>query len=592
MMEFKVLVLLFAFISSSVSQSIRCNYSLRQNTQYMCNLQIQNPDGLNNFTQVEGFHFPGMNNVFVTAILRNTTGSTTRNVPSVLCSQFPHVTYIDLSYLGIEDVDANAFRGCRNLDWLRLYNNRITSLPDNLFMYNRHLNYFDLERNLLTALPENLFANQLALEALDLNNNPIANLPRGIFRNLFNLQFLYLRNLRISAVNPGWFDNLFNLQFLDMADNQITQTIPANAFRGLFSLESIDLAYCNIRTMNAQWFQTMAHLHYVFMHNNFLEHIPSNPFVNSPSINILDFGSNNLAEVSRLAFANMPNLMVLSLENNQISRLRPQWFEEKPNLDSVYLDFNRINSIPVGIFAPLTGLRSMSLWSNRIRTINRNAFGTMQNLWYLDLDDNQINSVDERFLRDAIRLNYFYFYDNVCASAGFFGFANNITNNIRYFDRCIRNFGFVTERTTEAGSNYNFVEGMNPGMHLEVFTQLEARVALTGFNFVWNPMLEIVFNNDTIRIVRNQDTDVAVIPTQRHFRIDAWNYYRITWARQVISVFEANEDFPFIAYTMQDWYPVNFLGLRAQESEAIWTLEPVQLPPPTPGPNSRNKQEV
>ena len=138
--------------------------------------------------------------------------------------------------------------------------------------------------------------------------------------------------------------------------------------------------------------------------------------------------------------------------------------------------------------------------------------------------------------------------------------------SIKYLNVMSVNFYLILflERTTEAGSNYNFVQGMNPGMHLELSSTQEARVALTGFNIVWSPMLEIVFSNDTVRIVRNQATDVAVVPNQNIFRRDAWNSYRITWARHVVSVFEGNDGFPFIAYTMQDFYPVNFLGLRSE----------------------------
>ncbi|XP_070492484.1 protein artichoke-like [Chironomus tepperi] len=587
-MDIKVFIVLIAFIGSALSQSLSCNYALRQNSQYMCNLQINNPNGFDNFTQIEGFHYPGMNNVFVTAIVRNATGSISRNVPRVICSQFPHATFIDLSYLEIEDVDENAFRGCKNLDWLRLYNNRIARLPDNVFMYNRHLTYIDLERNLLTTLPENTFANQLALEALDLNNNPIANLPTGIFRNLWNLEFLYLRNTGISAVNSRWFDSLFNLFYFDMSNNNITQVIPNDAFRNLVSLESFDLSYSNIRFMNPEWFQSMARLHYVFMSNNILQTIPSNPFVNSPSIYVLDFGSNHIREISPNAFSNMPNLQALSLENNQLARLSPRWFDGKPHLDAIYLNANRITSVPVGIFSELPALRTLDLGTNNIRTIHRSSFGSSINLGYLNIEKNQINAVDESFLRDARRLTYLYFYDNVCGTGSYYDFANSIDVFIRSFERCIRNFGFVSERTTEAGSNYNFVQGMNPGSFLEISSSQEARVALTGFNIIWNPMLEIVFGSDLIRIVRNQDEDVAVVPNQNLFRLDAWNSYRITWVRNVISIFEGNDEFPFIAYTMRDFYPVNFMGLRSEHSQATWIIEPLRIPPPNQGPNPPN----
>lgn len=101
-------------------------------------------------------------------------------------------------------------------------------------------------------------------------------------------------------------------------------------------------------------------------------------------------------------------------------------------------------------------------------------------------------------------------------------------------------------------------------MHFEINSSVEARIALTSFNIAWNPIIEIVFSSDTIRIIRNQNTEVVVVPNQGIFRSGQWNDYRITWARNVVLVFEGNDEFPFIAYTMEDFMNVNFYGLRSQ----------------------------
>jgi len=101
-------------------------------------------------------------------------------------------------------------------------------------------------------------------------------------------------------------------------------------------------------------------------------------------------------------------------------------------------------------------------------------------------------------------------------------------------------------------------------MHVEVNGAQEAAIALTPFEVIWNPMLEIIFSNETIRIVRNQVTDVAVVPNLGYFVPRAAHRYRITWLRQIILVFEGSDEFPFIAYTMADWVPIQFIGLRSQ----------------------------
>ncbi|KAL7051772.1 hypothetical protein ACKWTF_004612 [Chironomus riparius] len=580
-MEIKVLLVLFAFIGCSVSQRLSCDYELRTlngRQQYTCYMSIDNPNGFDNFTQVEGFHFPGMNNVFVTAIIRNTTGSSTPNVPEIICSQFPHVTYIDLSFLNLQEVGENAFRGCRNLDWLRLYSNSIPRLPDNLFIHNRHLTYIDLDRNLFTTLPENLFANQLALLTLDLNNNHFTNFPNGIFRNLWNLRILYLRAGSLPTINPAWFTNLINLNFLDLSYNEFTQEIPPNAFENLIQLETLYLVRTGLRTFNQMWLENMAHLQFLYLYSNQLTSIPPLFLVNSPNLLRIDLYNNIITEVSPNAFDNLPRLIEIDLDRNRLTRMHPQWFAGKPNLQFVYLDFNQITSIPIGAFAESNNLQTLSLWDNRIRTINRNSFGNLQNLRTLDLDGNAVNSVDDRFLRELTNLYYFYFSQNACGSFFIFNFAGNLEENIQMFSTCVRNFGFNIERTTEAGSNYNFINGYHPGMHVEVNSQQEINIALTPFNVAWIPMVEIVFNNDTVRIIRNQDTQVAIVPNLGTFKPGGGNRFRVSWFRQVVSVFDGGDAFPFISYTMEDWVPINFVGLRSPRSQADWFLEPIEIP--------------
>lgn len=121
----------------------------------------------------------------------------------------------------------------------------------------------------------------------------------------------------------------------------------------------------------------------------------------------------------------------------------------------------------------------------------------------------------------------------------------------------------MIERTTEAGNAFSFTRGFLPGMHVEVNAEIEASIALTPFEVAWIPMVEIVFNNDTIRIIRNQDNQVAIVPNLGLFIPGGGNRFRVSWFRQVVAVFDGNDPFPFISYTMEDWVPISFMGIRS-----------------------------
>lgn len=79
-------------------------------------------------------------------------------------------------------------------------------------------------------------------------------------------------------------------------------------------------------------------------------------------------------------------------------------------------------------------------------------------------------------------------------------------------------------------------------------------------------MIEIFIgttNNTRSTIRINQETNVVTVPSPNILTRNQWNDFRVTWENQVILVYSANNTFPFMTYTMQDFFPVNFYGLRA-----------------------------
>lgn len=79
-------------------------------------------------------------------------------------------------------------------------------------------------------------------------------------------------------------------------------------------------------------------------------------------------------------------------------------------------------------------------------------------------------------------------------------------------------------------------------------------------------MIEILIgtgNNTRSSIRVNQETEVATVPTPNIIRRDQSNDFRITWEQQTVLVYSGNNAFPFMAYTMQHFVPINFIGLRA-----------------------------
>lgn len=122
-----------------------------------------------------------------------------------------------------------------------------------------------------------------------------------------------------------------------------------------------------------------------------------------------------------------------------------------------------------------------------------------------------------------------------------------------------------TETETQAGDDFRFFRGTYPGIQLRVNTTSSVRIALTSFDIPHNPMLEIAIggnNNSLTQIIRNQDQVVVSVPTPNVLNRESFTGFRITWSQHVVLVSREDQQFPFLAYSMDDWFAVNFYGLQ------------------------------
>lgn len=70
-------------------------------------------------------------------------------------------------------------------------------------------------------------------------------------------------------------------------------------------------------------------------------------------------------------------------------------------------------------------------------------------------------------------------------------------------------------------------------------------------------------NNNTNSIIRrNGAEDVVVAMTPNILRPGIWNGFRIVFGNWVVLVFREGDQFPFMGYNMEEFYPVEFYGIR------------------------------
>ncbi|KAJ6641489.1 Carboxypeptidase N subunit 2 [Pseudolycoriella hygida] len=555
----KFFLLISVLLPLAVAQGppgLTCTYFFAFDT-YRCELSINNPNGWNNFTEIGGIHLEGFSHADVTYVYR--VAGFSPIIPSIVCNTFPNIARMMFYNTFLSTIDDTSFDGCSRITELDLVLNQISSITPNAFANLPDLRLVYLESNFFTTLPENLFANQQAVTMLDLNFNPLSDIPAGLFQPLENLQTLLLGYNNLNAINNQWFTSNTRLEYLDLGGNRIV--LQADSFVGLGSLKYLNLARNVLNDIPNGTFQPLTQLQYLYLYGNNFTVLEPDFFPDLDNLMYLDLSENPTTTILDGAFRGLTNLNSLILSSCDIRELSPNSFEGLANVHTIQLNFNDIEELPLGVFVPLENLDYIGLWNNRVKTIRRNSFGNLEHLETVDLDGNIMNALDRAFVDDAVNLRTLYFFGNLCASNYFGNFDINREQYLAMLQNCFDNMRFIVDITTEADGQYSFFEGRQPGIVVRVNTDSEAQIALTPFNFEWTPMVEVFIGtaNNTRSVIRvNQNTNVVTVPTPNIIRPNQWSDFRITWANQLILVFSGNDRFPFMGFTMTDFFPVNF----------------------------------
>ena len=150
----------------------------------------------------------------------------------------------------IKRLEANAFSGNRNLEWIYLPFNKIHQIHENVFDGLYQLTALDLSSNKIKNLTN--FLDPLNnLIKLDLSSNLIEELPVKIFKNLRNLRSLKLAKNNLMCLDPRTFDTVKNLESITISFNQASfEVINGSLFKNNIKLIEIILIGNRIKAID------------------------------------------------------------------------------------------------------------------------------------------------------------------------------------------------------------------------------------------------------------------------------------------------------------------------------------------------------
>lgn len=222
------------------AEFLTCTYYVTEFGDYACRLNISNPIGRDAFTVIPGQHLEGRTNDDVTLI--DFMNQNTRNIPAIICEQFPSIKTLIAWGSNIDLITPRSFAGCTQLENLNLFVNNIENIPPNTFANNPLLSYLELGGNRLQSFTNQSFEGS-AIEFLDLANNLISEFDPNWFAPInATLRTLDLLSNQISSLPADAFRSLRDLEILILSNNPLRgENIPGNAFIALDNLQMLSI---------------------------------------------------------------------------------------------------------------------------------------------------------------------------------------------------------------------------------------------------------------------------------------------------------------------------------------------------------------
>ncbi|XP_043463670.1 leucine-rich repeat-containing protein 15-like [Leptopilina heterotoma] len=344
-------------------------------------------------------------------------------IAETFLENLPNLTVLNLGHnkINLENLNLNSNSKNLQLKTLILDNNPINIIKELIFngCFN-NLEILSIRQTLLNGLSSTCDLKNL--KYLYLTDNYIYN-EEDIFHgeNYFKLSHLYVDNNIISTFNGTQFSNLellqldnnnirilcnshcndvggglylgkmTNLKHLFLAGDNI-KIVLSDAFFDTIHLETLDLSRNYISKIANDTFKRLKFLKVLMLNSNRLTILPN--FYECSKIEILNFNTNWLKNITSKQFFNLRSLKSLSLNNNKIKNIEKFAFTNLTSLNELDLSNNTLESLPENWIAPQNVLKILNVNGNYFTNFSQLNLHNAPNLEKIFLHDNPIENLN------------------------------------------------------------------------------------------------------------------------------------------------------------------------------------------------------
>ena len=279
------------------------------------------------------------------------------------------------SNAGITSLKSGDFSGLSSLRALELFNNPLTTLPEDVFDGLSSLVSLGLSGGVytITTLPEDVFDGLSFLTRLSLHGD-FTSLPEDLFDGLSSLKELQLRfGKNITSLPEDLFDGLSSLTSLAIYGGGFT-SLPEDLLDGLSSLQKFN-SHSSVETLPIDFFDGLPSLTSINLSGSIRMSLPEDLFDGLSSLTSIRI-SGDFTSISSDIFDGLSSLESLTLSINNNS--------SPPHI-----------SLPSGIFDGLSSLISLDLRWCVLTSLPSDIFDDLSSLTTLDLSNNNITDVSE-----------------------------------------------------------------------------------------------------------------------------------------------------------------------------------------------------